>query len=119
MTYMKKIQNLILSALVSIFENMEYDKMTKELISCLLTAARLIKAKNWKSKSEFRMEEWNNEIWNIAINGKLTSNLKVKKGEMKKNNVYDIWGRFLEYVLIRGKGKAPNQESTQFWRRGQ
>ena len=85
----------------------------------LLTTARLIIARNWKSKSEFQMEEWYNEIWNIAINDKLTCNLKVKKGEMKKNNFYDIWGRFLEYVLTRGKGKAPNQESMQFWRRGQ
>ena len=30
------------------------------------------------------MEEWYNEIWNTAINDKLTCNLKVKKGELKK-----------------------------------
>ena len=65
------------------------------------------------------MDEWYNEIWNIDINDKLTCNLKVKKGELKNNNFYDIWGRFLEYVLARGKGKAPNQESMQLWRRGQ
>ena len=30
------------------------------------------------------MEEWYNEIWNIAINDKLTCNLKIKKGKMKE-----------------------------------
>ena len=105
-------------ALLSIIENVEYAKMTTELIANLLTAARLIIARNWKSKSEFRMEEWYNEIWNIAINYKLTCNLKVKKGEIKNNNFYDIWGRFPEYVLTRGKGKAADQESMQFRRRG-
>ena len=84
----------------------------------LLTAARLIIARQWKSKSEFQINEWYNEIWNKAINDKLTCNLKFKKDELKNNNFYEIWGRFLEYVLTRGKGKAPNQESMQFWRRG-
>ena len=72
-------------AFLSKFKNVEYDKMIKELITNLLTAARLIIARQWKSKSEFQMDEWYNEIWNIAINDKLTCNLKVKKGELKKN----------------------------------
>ena len=84
-------------ALLSIFENVEYDKMIKELITNLLTAARLIIARQWKSKSEFQVDEWYNEIWNIAINDQLTCNLMVKKGELKKNIFYEIWGRFLEY----------------------
>ena len=65
---------------------------------------------------EFQMEEWHNGIWNIAINDKLTCNLKVKKGEIIFN---DIWGRFIEYVLTKGKGEVPNQESMKFWRTGQ
>ena len=89
------------------------------IITNLFTGARLIIARNWKSKLEFQMEQWYNEIWNIAINDKLTCNLKVKKGKMKRNKFYDILGRFLEYVLTRGKRKSPNQESMQFWRREQ
>ena len=55
-------------ALLSIFENVEYDKMTKELISNLLTAAKLIIGRQWKSKSEFRMDEdMENEGFTIYI----------------------------------------------------
>ena len=87
-------------ALLSIYENVECGKMTKEFITNLLTAARLIIAKQWKLKTEFQIEEWYKEIWNIAINDKLTCNLKIKKGELKRNDFYEIWGKFLEYVLI-------------------
>ncbi|XP_078238100.1 cation channel sperm-associated protein 1 isoform X2 [Pogona vitticeps] len=80
-------------------------KMIKELITNLITAARLIIAGQWKLKTELQIEEWYKEIWNIALSDKLTCNLKMKKGELKKNNFYVIWGKFLEYVLIRGKAR--------------
>ena len=51
------------------------------------------------------MDEWYNEIRNIALNDKLTCNIKVKKGELKKNSFYEIWGRFLKYVNKR-KGES-------------
>ena len=84
-------------ALLSIFVDHNYVK-TKELITNLLTAARLIIARNWKSKYELCLEEWYKEVWNIALNDKLTCSLKVKKGELKRDIFYDIWGRFIEYI---------------------
>ena len=44
-------------ALLSIFVNVEYGMMTRELITNLLTAARLIIARNWKSNLNFK---WKN-----------------------------------------------------------
>ena len=68
-------------ALLAIFVTEDYDFTTREFLTNLLFAVKLIIARNWKSKLEFQLEEWYNEIWNLAINDKLTCILKVKKGK--------------------------------------
>ena len=89
----------------------------KELISNLLTAARLISlfylfkiflssffslkrtqgswelivARKWKTMYTFPSNEWYREVWAIAINNKLRCNIK-GKGLISKNICVDIWG---------------------------
>ena len=63
---------------------MQYEGLKKELTSIFIKAARLIIAKNRKGKYDFQITEWYNEIWNIAINGKLTCDIKLKKGLLNK-----------------------------------
>ena len=43
-------------ALLSIFDTEDYEVTTRELLTNLLFAAKLIIAKNWKSKHEFQLE---------------------------------------------------------------
>ena len=44
----------------------------KRMIIKLLTVARLIIERKWKVKYDFQLNEWYKEIWNTAINDKLT-----------------------------------------------
>lgn len=32
-------------------------------------------SKNWKQNWDFKLQEWNNDVWNIAIHDKLTSEI--------------------------------------------
>ena len=44
----------------------------------------------------------------------LTCDIKLKKELLNKNIFNDIWGDFIEFVLIKGKGQL--QETLQFGR---
>ena len=55
-------------------------------------------------------------MWNVAINDKLTCNIKVRKRLSNENMFRDIWGEFIDFVLTKGKGCVPSQESMYFWK---
>lgn len=42
----------------------------------MVTVARFVLAKNWKNNSQFNMEGWYKEMWNLATNDKLTCDIK-------------------------------------------
>ena len=81
-----------------------------------MTSARILITKFWKDKNDIKIEDWYCEVWDIALNDKLTIELKIKRGEISSNNFYDIWGKFVEFVLVKGRGKASKEYSIQFWR---
>ena len=70
------------------------------------------------------MKRWNDiklgdcygEVWDIALNDKLTTELKLWRGEISSDIFYAIWGRFVEFVLVKENGKAFKQQSIQFWK---
>ena len=81
-----------------------------------MTSARILTARFWKDKNDIKLEYWYREVWDVALNDKLTIELKIKRGEISSNNFYDILGKFVEFVLVKGRGKASKEYSIQFWR---
>uniref|UniRef100_H9G923 Poly [ADP-ribose] polymerase n=1 Tax=Anolis carolinensis TaxID=28377 RepID=H9G923_ANOCA len=75
-----KIRRNPVEILLLIKKEDEKDKRQFFLIDMLLTAARLLIAKYWKGEMKMQINEWYKEVWRMALNDKLTSNLKVKKG---------------------------------------
>lgn len=67
----------------------------RELVSNLLTVARQTIARNWKSDHNIPLSDWYRDIWDIAINDKLTCNINVMKGIITKDVFVDIWGEFI------------------------
>ena len=59
---------------------------------------------------------WYCEVWDIALNDKLTIELKIKRGEISSKIFNDILGKYVEFVLVKGRGKACKEYSIQFWR---
>ena len=72
----------------------------KDLIVIMIMAARIIIARNWRNENQFNLEEWYRELWDMAINDKLTCD----RGQMKNNDFKKIWNVFLEHVFRRGRG---------------
>ena len=72
-------------------------------------------AKNWKNKKQLNLEELCDEMWNLAINDRLTCELKVRKGQLKENVFSQIWNKFIEHVFLKHKGYTTPEESIQFW----
>ena len=87
----------------------------KDLIIIMITAARIIMARNWRNENQFNLEEWYRELWDMAINDKLTCDMKISRGQMKNNDFKKIWNVFLEHVFRRGRGYTPSEETLKFW----
>ena len=77
--------------------------------------SRIIIARNWKNENQVNLEEWYTELWDIAINDKLTCDMKIRRGQLKNNYFKKIWNVFLEYVFWGGKGYTPREETMTFW----
>lgn len=64
--------------------------MDYKRISDLLTVTWLVITGHWKVKYDLQLQEQYKDIWNIAINDKLTCNLKVENDLLNKNMFIDI-----------------------------
>lgn len=62
---------------LSICDKEQWDLTVKELVTNLVSAARLITAKYVKFKHKFQLNDWYEEVQNIAINDKLTCDTEV------------------------------------------
>ena len=83
----------------------------------MVTVARLIFAKNWENGKQINLEDWYKEMWNLAINNKLTGEMEIRRGRVKSNDFKDLWNSNMEYVSSTGKGYRLAEESMNFWRR--
>ena len=66
-------------------------------------------------KNQVNLEEWYRELWDMAINDKLTCDMKISRGQMKNNDFKKIWNAFLEHIFRRGRGFTPREETMIFW----
>ena len=70
-------------ALLNLVKKDQLLKENKDLIVIMITAARLIFARNWKNDNQLNLEEWYRELWDMAINDKLTCDMKIRRGLSK------------------------------------
>ena len=68
-------------ALLNLIKEDELVKENKDLIVIMITAARIIFARSWRNDNI----TWRNGIenWDMAINDKLTCDMKISRGQMK------------------------------------
>ena len=91
-------------------------KKQKELIVIIVTVAKIIFAKDWKSDKPINLEDWYKEIWSLAINDRLTSEMKIGWGVTKFNDFKDVWNLYLKYVFLKEKGYRPSEEFMYLWK---
>ena len=92
--------NIQMSPLMALLNVNKKDQLLKEnmdLIVIMITAARLISTRNWRNDNQFNLEEWYRKLWDMAINDKLTCDMKIRRGQLKNNDFKKIWNVFLEY----------------------
>ena len=68
----------------------------------MVTVARLLFAKNWKINNQINTEEWYRGMWKMAINDKLTFEMKLRRCLLKNSDIKNIELIFEICVLERG-----------------
>ena len=106
----------MLAALLNLANKDQLLKENKDLIVIMITAARLIFARNWRNDNQLSLEEWYRELWEMAINDKLTCDMKIRRGLSKYNNFKKTWNVFLEHVFQGRKGYTLREQTMKFGR---
>lgn len=80
------------------------------LITNMVTAARLMIVKNWKSNHMFQLSELYDGVLEVVIIDTLTCVIWLQKELLKENNFVDMWQDvFCTFYCLKGKAKCPNK----------
>lgn len=102
--------------LLLIIKEIEPTKYEKELIRIMIIMGRIIIARYWKLDVNFRIEEWYCEMWKLALNDKMTCDIKIRNGNYKEDIFWKIWKPFVDYALGNLDASVPVPRERGFWR---